>query len=119
MVTSRWFRTANVDESWLHHSGPSPRPGDIQARFDRFVPEFEARCSDQGRLDGDDPHLFLNAFGRGPTQRGFAKRVAPNAATAVRTVPSIAGKIVTTHGPRHAYALQMLEATGDIQQVAT
>ena len=70
------------------------------------------------RRDTGDTHLFLNAYGRGMTRRGFAKRVAVHADTAARKVPSIAGKTVTPHALRHACALQVLEATGDIRQVA-
>ena len=43
----------------MNHGFTIPAPvfalGDIQARFDRVVREFEARCSDQGRLQSDDP----------------------------------------------------------------
>ena len=69
------------------------------------------------RPDGDDLHLFLNAFGRGLTRRGFAKRVALHAETAARAVASIADKRVTPHALRHACALHTLEATGDVRQV--
>ena len=70
------------------------------------------------RPDSADGHLFLNAFGVGMTRRGFANRLALHAATAARTVASIAGKTVTPHALRHACALHTLEATGDIRQVA-
>lgn len=70
------------------------------------------------RPDGADQHLFLNAFGTGMTRRGFAKRLAVHAATAARSVASIAGKTLTPHSFRHACALHTLEATGDIRQVA-
>ena len=69
------------------------------------------------RPEGADRHLFLNAYGRGLTRRGFAKRLALHAKTATRTVPSIAGKTVTPHSLRHACALHTLEATGDIRKV--
>ena len=70
------------------------------------------------RPNGTDRHLFLNAFGTGMTRRGFAKRLALHTETAGRTMPSIAGKTVTPHSLRHACALNTLEATGDIRQVA-
>ena len=70
------------------------------------------------RPDGSSKQLFLNAFGTGMTRRGFAKRLAQHAATAARTVPSIATKNVTPHALRHACALNTLEATGDVRQVA-
>ncbi len=70
------------------------------------------------RPNGTDQHLFLNAFGTGMTRRGFAKRLTLHAETAGHTMPSIASKAVTPHALRHACALNTLEATGDIRQVA-
>lgn len=70
------------------------------------------------RPEGSDGHLFLNALGTGMTRRGFAKRLAQYAATAVGAAPSIATKNLTPHALRHACALNTLEATGDIRRVA-
>ena len=65
-----------------------------------------------------DRHLFLNAMGRGMTRRGFAKRLALHVATAARAKPSIERRKVTPHALRHACALTILEATGDVRKVS-
>ena len=70
------------------------------------------------RPEVPDRHMFLNASGRGMTRRGFAKRLALHVATAARTEPSIAHRKVTPHVLRHACALTILEATGDIRKVS-
>ena len=62
--------------------------------------------------------MFLNAMGRGMTRRGFAGRLALHVATAARTEPSIARRKVTPHVLRHACALTILNATGDIRKVS-
>ena len=70
------------------------------------------------RPDVPDRHMFLNAMGRGMTRRGFASRLALHVATAARTEPSIARRKVTPHVLRHACALTILDATGDIRKVS-
>ena len=70
------------------------------------------------RPEAPDRHMFLNAMGRGMTRRGFAKRLALHVATAARTEPSIARRKVTPHVLRHACALTILNATGDIRKVS-
>ena len=70
------------------------------------------------RPETPDRHLFLNAMGGGMTRRGFAKRLALHATTAARTQPSITRRKVTPHVLRHACALNILEATGDIRKVS-
>ena len=70
------------------------------------------------RPEVPDRHLFLNAMGRGMTRRGFAKRLELHVTTAARTQPSITRRKVTPHVPRHACALNILEATGDIRKVS-
>ena len=70
------------------------------------------------RPETPDRHMFLNAMGGGMTRRGFAKRLALHVATAARTEPSIARRKVTPHVLRHACALTILEATGDIRKVS-
>ena len=69
------------------------------------------------RPEVPDQHMFLNASGRGMTRRGFARRLDLHVATAARTEPSIARRKVTPHVQRHACALNILEATGDIRRV--
>ena len=70
------------------------------------------------RPEVPDRHMFLNLSGRGMTRRGFARRLDQHAATAARTKPSIARRKVTPHVLRHACALTILEATGDIRKVS-
>lgn len=70
------------------------------------------------RPEVPDRHMFLNAMGRAMTRRGFAKRLALHVATAARTEPSITQRKVTPHVVRHACALNILEATGDIRKVS-
>ncbi len=70
------------------------------------------------RPEGEDCHLFLNAYGTGMTRRGFAKRLTVHVKTAAAVVPSIADKAVSPHSLRHACALHTLEATGDIRQAS-
>ncbi len=70
------------------------------------------------RPEVPDRHMFLNAMGRGMTRRGFAGRLALHVATAARTKPSIARRKVTPHVLRHACALTILNATGDIRKVS-
>ena len=70
------------------------------------------------RPEVPDRHMFLNAMGRGMTRRGFAGRLALHVATATRTEPSIARRKVTPHVLRHACALTILNATGDIRKVS-
>ena len=70
------------------------------------------------RPDGDDCHLFLNAYGNGLTRRGFAKRLTVHVKTAAAVVPSVADKAISPHSLRHACALHTLEATGDIRQAS-
>ena len=70
------------------------------------------------RPEAPDRHMFLNAMGRGMTRRGFAGRLALHVATAARTEPSIARRKVTPHVLRHACALTILNATGDIRKVS-
>ena len=70
------------------------------------------------RPEVPDRHLFLNAMGRGMTRRGFAKRLELHVTTAARTQPSITRRKVTPHALRHACALNILKATGDIRRVS-
>ena len=70
------------------------------------------------RPEVPDRHLFLNAMGRGMTRRGFAKRLELHVTTAARTQPSITRRKAAPHSIRHASALMILEATGDIRKVS-
>ena len=63
-------------------------------------------------------HLFLNSRGRPISPEGFAYILKKHVSTAIRQVPSIKGKRVTPHVIRHATAMNILHATGDIRKVS-
>jgi site-specific recombinase XerD len=62
--------------------------------------------------------LFLNARGRQMTRAGFAYLLGQHADTARANYPPLRGKRVSPHVLRHTCALNVLQATGDIRQVA-
>jgi site-specific recombinase XerD len=64
------------------------------------------------------PELFLNARGRDMTRAGFACLLRKHAATARAQCPTLQGKRISPHVLRHTCALTVLQATGDIRQVA-
>ena len=64
------------------------------------------------------PELFLNARGREMTRAGFACLLRKHAATARAHCPTLQGKRISPHVLRHTSALTVLQATGDIRQVA-
>ncbi len=66
---------------------------------------------------GDD-HVFLNARGTPISRHGFAHRLALHAATARKTMPSLASKRITPHVLRHACGLHTYEVTKDIRKVS-
>ena len=62
--------------------------------------------------------LFLNARGHAMSRHGVAQRLRVHAATAQRTAPSIANKRLSPHILRHSFAMQTLNATGDVRMVS-
>jgi site-specific recombinase XerD len=64
------------------------------------------------------PELFLNARGRDMTRAGFACLLRKHAASARAQCPTLQGKRISPHVLRHTCALTVLQATGDIRQVA-
>ncbi len=65
------------------------------------------------------PELFLNARGREMTRAGFEYLLHKHAVAAARTrCPALRGKRISPHVLRHTCALNVLQATGDIRQVA-
>lgn len=64
------------------------------------------------------PELFLNARGREMTRAGFAYVLRKHTATARTQCPALRDKRVSPHVLRHTCALTVLQATGDIRQVA-
>ncbi len=64
------------------------------------------------------PELFLNARGRQLTRSGFEYIVRQHAITARATCPALSAKRISPHVLRHTCALNVLQATGDIRQVA-
>ena len=63
-------------------------------------------------------YLFLNARGRPMSPDGFAYILKKHVATATRTLPTLNDKRVTPHVIRHATAMMILHATGDIRKVS-
>lgn len=70
------------------------------------------------RGDAQVPELFLNARGREMTRAGFAYLLRKYATTAREHCPALAAKRISPHVLRHSCALNVLQATGDIRQVA-
>ena len=64
------------------------------------------------------PELFLNARGRELTRAGFAYLLRKHAATARARCPTLRAKRISPHVLRHTCALNVLQATRDIRQVA-
>lgn len=64
------------------------------------------------------PELFLNARGREMTRAGFEYLLHKHAAAARTQCPALQGKKISPHVLRHTCALNVLQATGDIRQVA-
>lgn len=64
------------------------------------------------------PEVFLNARGDSMTRAGFEYVLARCRTTALDACPSLGEKRLSPHILRHTCALRVLEATGDIRQVA-
>lgn len=64
------------------------------------------------------PELFLNARGFEMTRAGFAYLLRRHAVTARAKCPALRAKRISPHVLRHTCALNVLQATGDIRQVA-
>jgi len=62
--------------------------------------------------------LFLNARGREMTRAGFEYLLGKHVADARTRCPGLQGKRISPHVLRHTCALNVLQATGDIRQVA-
>ena len=63
-------------------------------------------------------YLFLNARGRAMSPDGFAYRLDLHVVTAAESMPSLNDKRITPHVIRHATAMGILHATGDIRSVS-
>jgi len=70
------------------------------------------------RGEASVPELFLNARGCNMTRAGFACLLRKHATTARAQCPTLGGKRISPHVLRHTCALTVLQATGDIRQVA-
>jgi site-specific recombinase XerD len=64
------------------------------------------------------PELFVNAQGRSMTRAGFEYVLDRCKESAVKRCTSLASKPLSPHVLRHTCALRVLQATGDIRQVA-
>ena len=62
--------------------------------------------------------LFVNARGEAMTHKGFTYLLNKYTDTARRTCPSLKDKTISPHAPRHACAMMMLQATGDLRKVS-
>lgn len=69
---------------------------------------------------GDTPvqELFLNARSKEMTRAGFEYVLSKHVGDACTRCPSLCGKRISPHVLRHTCALNILQATGDIRQVA-
>ena len=94
-----------------------------KGRRERELPLWtEVRTVLQQWLDVRPPvnnrYLFLNARGRAMSTDGFAYRLDLHVATAAKSMASLNDKRITPHVIRHATAMGILHATGDIRSVA-
>ena len=62
--------------------------------------------------------LFLNAQGQQMSRAGFEYVLQKHTATAIRCCSSLRSKRISPHVLRHTCALNILQATGDVRQVA-
>ena len=94
-----------------------------KGRRDRELPLWkETRSVLNEWLDVRPPvnnrYLFLNARGRAMSADGFAYILRKHVATATPKAPSLRSKRVTPHVLRHATAMTILHATGDVRKVS-
>jgi site-specific recombinase XerD len=64
------------------------------------------------------PELFVNARGESMTRKGFTYLLDKYTETARQSCASLRDKHVSPHALRHACALMMLQATGDLRKVS-
>ncbi len=64
------------------------------------------------------PELFVNARGESMTRKGFTYLLDKYTETARQHCPSLKDKHISPHALRHACALMMLQATGDLRKVS-
>ena len=70
------------------------------------------------RAPVNNRYLFLNARGRAMSTDGFAYRLDLHVTAAAKSMPSLNDKRITPHVIRHATAMAILHATGDIRSVS-
>lgn len=64
------------------------------------------------------PELFVNARGESMTRKGFTYLLDKYTEMARQHCPSLKDKHISPHALRHACALMMLQATGDLRKVS-
>ncbi len=64
------------------------------------------------------PELFLNARGQHMTRSGFEYVLRKHVRAAAEGCPALKGKRVSPHVLRHACAMMILQATGDLRKVS-
>jgi site-specific recombinase XerD len=92
-------------------------------RKERILPLWKETVTDirewlAVRGDTTALELFLNARGRPMTRSGFEYILQKHVKTAAQTCEAFRKKCVTPHVLRHASAMLVLQATGDIRKVA-
>lgn len=70
------------------------------------------------RGDTPAPEIFLNAWGKPITRSGFEHVLDKHVGTATAKCPSLRDKRISPHVLRHTSALNTLQATRDLRQVA-
>jgi integrase/recombinase XerD len=103
---------------------PTPRVRILgKGRKERTLPLWKQTAADLRawlavRGNAPPPELFVNARGLPMTRSGFEYVLAKHAQTARQHCPSLQKKHVSPHVLRHASAMLVLQATGDIRKVA-
>ena len=94
-----------------------------KGRKERSLPLWKQPASDLRawlavRGDVAVPELFVNARGEPMTRKGFTYLLDKYTETARQRCVSLKDKHISPHALRHACALMMLQATGDLRKVS-
>lgn len=94
-----------------------------KGRKERCLPLWKQTASDLRawlavRGDMPTPELFVNRRGEAMTRKGFTYLLDKYAQMARNQCPSLKDKSISPHALRHACAMVMLQATGDLRKVS-
>lgn len=94
-----------------------------KGRKERSLPLWKQTASDLRawlavRGDVATPELFVNARGEPMTRKGFTYLLDKYTETARQQCSSLKDKHISPHALRHACAMMMLQATGDLRKVS-